>query len=176
MGQLLSVFHVVQVSEESDRRRTAKYQGTANTCGLRRQFQFRWHGRTYSTPPGWVKIVRKITTLSFRQRPRLTIAYVRVAFVPKVKIVHSPEPVPRGRASKLLPVPQDSSLSDDNDDEHDESWDEASANGHAWWESGSEDEVRTSGAYSSGCHLCLLCFFSREFTPALCSSSGCLSG
>ncbi|CAN0410793.1 unnamed protein product, partial [Ectocarpus sp. 12 AP-2014] len=58
----------------------------------------------------------------------------------KVKIVHSPEPVPSGRASELLPVPQDSILSDDNDDEEDNSWDEASANGHAWWESGSEDE------------------------------------
>ncbi|CAM9600991.1 unnamed protein product [Ectocarpus fasciculatus] len=59
----------------------------------------------------------------------------------KVKIVHSPEPVPRGRASKLLPVPEDSSLSDDNGDEEGESWDEASAfEGHAWWESDSEDE------------------------------------
>ncbi|CAB1101831.1 unnamed protein product [Ectocarpus sp. CCAP 1310/34] len=76
----------------------------------------------------------------YRQRPRLTIAYARVAFVPKVKIVHSPEPVPRGRASKLLPVPQDSNLSDDNNDEENDSWDEASANGHAWWDSGSEDE------------------------------------
>lgn len=61
--------------------------------------------------------------------------------------MHSPEPVPRGRASKLLPVPEDSSLSDDNGDEEGESWDEASAfEGHAWWESDSEDEVRTSGA------------------------------
>ena len=60
----------------------------------------------------------------------------------KVKITKGPEPVPKKWESKLPPRDEDNDADGDGDDS-DDSWDEASViDGHAWWESDSEDEVR----------------------------------
>lgn len=60
----------------------------------------------------------------------------------KVNVVHCPEAVPKKLESKLPPR-SDGSGSVGHGSDSDSSWDEASAiDGHAWWESGSEDEVR----------------------------------
>lgn len=65
---------------------------------------------------------------------------------PQVKVVNAPEPVPKKHESKLPVMSDDEDRGSDGggggDDESDGSWDEASIiDGHAWWESGSEDEV-----------------------------------
>ncbi len=60
----------------------------------------------------------------------------------KVKITKGPEPVPKKRESKLPPRDEDDDSGGDGDGSDDD-WDEASIiDGHAWWESDSEDEVR----------------------------------
>lgn len=54
--------------------------------------------------------------------------------------MHGFEPVPKELESKLPPKSEGSESSDDDSDF---SWDEASViDGHAWWEVGSQDEVR----------------------------------
>lgn len=55
--------------------------------------------------------------------------------------MNGPEAVPKNLESKLPPQ-SDGSASDGDGSDSGSEWDEASAiDGHAWWESGSEDEV-----------------------------------
>ena len=62
----------------------------------------------------------------------------------KVKVSHAPEPVPKKHEAKLPPASEHEDGGSDGDDDSDGSWDEASViDGHAWWETGSnDDEVR----------------------------------
>ncbi|CAM9903769.1 unnamed protein product [Ectocarpus sp. 6 AP-2014] len=71
----------------------------------------------------------------------------------KVKVAHAPEPVPKKRESKLPPKSEESWSDDDGSED---SWDEASAiDGHAWWESGSDDEERETAAMSHNLRVAL---------------------
>ncbi|CAM9719376.1 unnamed protein product [Pylaiella littoralis] len=66
----------------------------------------------------------------------------------KVNVVHCPEAVPKNLESKLPPR-SDGGGSVGHGSDSDSSWDEASAiDGHAWWESGSEDEEHEMVAMS----------------------------
>eukprot|EP00752_Nemacystus_decipiens_P008983 g8020.t1 len=59
----------------------------------------------------------------------------------KVKVSHAPEPVPKKYESKLPPASEHEDGGPDSDDDSDGSWDETSViDGHAWWETGSNDD------------------------------------
>ncbi|CAB1116179.1 unnamed protein product [Ectocarpus sp. CCAP 1310/34] len=71
----------------------------------------------------------------------------------KVKVAHAPEPVPKKRESKLPPKSEDNWSDDDGSGD---SWDEASAiDGHAWWESDSDDEELRTAAMSHNLRVVL---------------------
>lgn len=69
----------------------------------------------------------------------MCVLFSPVCILVKVKVVHGLEPVPKELESKLPPQSEGSG----SDDDSDFSWDEESViDGHAWWEVGSQDEVR----------------------------------